>query len=82
VYSLSNAEDMHYTGKEFAELKLRRGHDTKLGWVFVAMCVAYLFYHGAQPYSFLTFTDKSGLIWELTVLGFMLKVAQDVRQQV
>jgi len=39
-------------------------------------------YHGAQPYTFLTFTDKSGLIWELTVLGFMLKVGQDVRIQV
>jgi len=54
----------------------------ELGWAFAAVGMAYLWYHGAQPYSFLTFTDKSGLIWELTVLGFMLKVAQDVRQQV
>jgi len=53
-----------------------------VGGAFAAVCVAYLVYHQANPYSFLTFTDKSGIIWELTVLGFMLKVGQDVRQQV
>jgi len=82
VYNLSKAAEMRYTGKEFAQLKLSKQHDMELGWAFAAACVAYLWYHGAKPYTFLTFTDKSGLIWELTVLGFMLKVGQDVRQQV
>jgi len=73
---------MHYTSKEFQELKQQKEPATALGWSFVAVVVAYLVYHGARPYSFLTFTDKAGVIWELTVLGFMLKVGQDVREQV
>jgi uncharacterized membrane protein YeiH len=73
---------MHITGKEFEELKQKKEPATALGLAFVVLVIAYLIYHQAQPYSFLTFSDKSGLIWELTVLGFMLKVGQDVRAQV
>jgi len=73
---------MHYTSKEFEDLKQQKEPATALGGAFAALVIAYLMYHRAQPYSFLTFTDKSGIIWELTVLGFMLKVGQDVRQQV
>jgi len=73
---------MYFTSKEFEELKQKKEPADALGGAFAVVCAAYLVYHRADPYSFLTFTDKSGIIWELTVLGFMLKVAQDVRQQV
>jgi len=73
---------MRFTSKEFEEFKQKNNPATALGWVFFVVVIIYLVYHKAQPYTFLTFTDKSGLIWELTVLGFMLKVSQDVRTQV
>jgi len=73
---------MHFTAKEFEELKQKKEPATALGGAFAAVCIAYLVYHQAKPYSFLTFTDKSGVIWELTVLGFMLKVGQDTRTTV
>lgn len=72
---------MMYTGKEFADLK-HKEPATGLGAAFAVAVVAFLFRQGAMPYGFLTLTDKAPWVWELTVMGFMLKVAQDVREQV
>mmetsp|Transcript_138084 Transcript_138084/g.429205 ORF Transcript_138084/g.429205 Transcript_138084/m.429205 type:complete len:287 (+) Transcript_138084:67-927(+) len=72
---------MHYTGKEFADLKKREPVEA-YGAVFATAVVGFLLYQGIKPKPFLTLTDKGAWVWEVTVMGFMLKVAQDVRVQV
>jgi len=72
---------MHYTGKEFADLKKKQ----PAVWpsaAFAATVVGFLLWQGISPKPFLTLTEKAPWVWEVTVLGFMLKVAQDVREQV
>mmetsp|Transcript_87229 Transcript_87229/g.157117 ORF Transcript_87229/g.157117 Transcript_87229/m.157117 type:complete len:316 (+) Transcript_87229:91-1038(+) len=63
-----------------AALKAKR--DQGLGAVLAVLCLALLAYEGASPKPFLTLTDKAPWAWEVIVLGYMLKCAQDVREQV
>jgi len=72
---------MYYTGKEFADLKKRQPQEWN-GVAFAVVVAAVLLRQGASPQPLLTLTDKAPWVWELTVMGFMLKVAQDVREQV
>mmetsp|Transcript_91336 Transcript_91336/g.204475 ORF Transcript_91336/g.204475 Transcript_91336/m.204475 type:complete len:288 (-) Transcript_91336:150-1013(-) len=72
---------MHYTGKEFADLK-KRQPSVVPGAVFAVVVAAFLIYQGATPKPLLTLTESAPWVWEVTVLGFMLKVSQDVREQV
>lgn len=73
---------MQYTGKEFADLKTKKEPATWSGAVFAVLVFGFLFNQGAKPYSFLTLTDRGAWVWEVTVMGYMLKVSQDVREQV
>mmetsp|Transcript_6010 Transcript_6010/g.14331 ORF Transcript_6010/g.14331 Transcript_6010/m.14331 type:complete len:288 (-) Transcript_6010:163-1026(-) len=72
---------MYYTGKEFQDLK-KKGPANGVGMAFAVAVLAFLIYQGAQLKPFLTLTDKAPWVWDLTVMGFMLKVAQDTREQV
>jgi len=72
---------MYYTGKEFADLKKKEPLPW-IGTVFAVVIAAFLLHQGIKPKPFLTFTDKAPWVWELITMGFMLKVAQDVREQV
>uniref|UniRef100_A0A6T1L8M4 Uncharacterized protein n=1 Tax=Alexandrium monilatum TaxID=311494 RepID=A0A6T1L8M4_9DINO len=72
---------MRYTGKEFADLKKKQ----PAVWpsaAFAVAVVAFVLKQGAMPKPFLTLTATAPWVWEVTVAGFMLKVAQDVREQV
>jgi len=54
----------------------------QLGTALVLLVIAVLLLRGAQLRSFLTFTDKKSWAWEITAFGYMLKIAQDNREQV
>jgi len=49
----------------------------------LAVCLAsYLALQGAGVKAFLTFTDKSSWAWEITAMGFMMKIAMDNKEKV
>ncbi|CAE8649388.1 unnamed protein product [Polarella glacialis] len=56
--------------------------DEGRGGALAVLCLTLLAYGGASPKPFLTLTDKAPWAWEVVVLGYMLKCAHDVREQV
>mmetsp|Transcript_225 Transcript_225/g.654 ORF Transcript_225/g.654 Transcript_225/m.654 type:complete len:284 (+) Transcript_225:115-966(+) len=72
---------MHYMSKEFADLNTRKPA-VWLSTTFSVVVVAYLLCQQVSLERFLTLKEHKPWVWELTILGFMLKVAQDVREQV
>jgi len=51
-------------------------------WVFAISVTVYLFTRGTGIKPFLTLTDRTSWAWEISVIGFFMKVAHDAKEKV
>lgn len=51
-------------------------------WLLVSAMVLYMAVRGAEVLPFLTMTDKTPWVWEVTSMGYFLKIAMDSKEQV